>query len=577
MTATLSLAGRNVPAKRQSDPATAYAHGVLAGTYPAGKMVHQACRRHLADLRRQDTPDFPFVWQPERGEIFSDFCLFLRHYKGHFQNQPFRLESFQSFITFSIFGWVHRETSLRRFRTVVIRLPRKNGKTGLAAALALYLLSMDGEAGAEVYFAATKREQAKLGWSDATTFLRYSPPSVRKRFIETQNKLSFPSTNSKMVPLSGDSKTQDGLNPHAAICDETHQWPNGELWDALIQGFGARMQPLIVDISTAGADTNSFAYSTHKRAEDVLQGTLADDMFFAYIASADKEDEADYKNPMVWEKANPGLGSIKSYASIQQEVKDVEATPSKLTAFLIKQLNLWVNASERWLDPADWKAGNLKDLAKLLHGRRCHGALDLAKVNDLSSFALVFPPEEVEKAIGVRKYAFLAWHWCPADDIPSRTRSHRVPYELWTRAKWITATPGNTTDFVALRSGIERACQDYEVVDVAFDRWGSLETVQQLEASGMHIVEFGQGYRTMGAPTSEFERLVKGGELLHEDNPLLAWEAGNVTCEMDPTGAIKPSKKRSREKIDGIVAGIMGLGRCMALEEKACAPGVWVA
>ena len=233
--------------------------------------------------------------------------------------------------------------------------------------------------------------------------------------------------------------------------------------------------------------------------------------------------------------------------------------------------------AERWLDPNDWKAGNCSGLAEKLHGRKCHGALDLAKVSDLSAFALVFRPDEVFKAIGVSKHAILVWHWCPGDDIRTRTKEHRVPYEDWKKEGWIFATPGNTTDFVALRHGIQKICADYEVTDVAFDRWGSLETVQHLQEDGMQVFEFGQGYKSMGAPTSEFERLVKGGMMLHEDNPLLAWEAGNVTVEIDPTGAIKPTKKKSREKIDGIVAGVMALGRVMAQEEAQVIPSVWVA
>lgn len=570
-----------MPAKRHTipadDPATAYARAVVAGALPAGKLVMAAAERHLDDLGRQGSADFPFVWRPARGEIFARFCLLLRHYKGRFKGQPFALAPFQLFIAGNIFGWVHKDTGMRRFRTVVVRVPRKNGKTSFAAALALYLLSMDGEAGAEVYFAATKRDQAKLGWSDATKFLKYSPATVRARFVEKQNILEYPSADAKLVPLSGDSDTQDGLNPHAAICDETHQWADRSLWDALEDGMGARDQPLMVDVSTAGTNTASFAYETHKRAEDVLSGTLADDSFFCYIAMADKEDEEDFKNPAVWEKANPGLGTVKSYDYMAQQLKVVEATPSKLTTFFIKQLNVWTNADERWLDPADWRAGNMAGLAEALRGKRCHGALDLGKVSDLSAFCLVFPPEEVHAAIGIRKHAMLAWHWCPAADIPTRSREHRVPYDVWQRNGFIEVMPGNTTDFAMIRSRVAAICPAYQVRDIAFDRMFAGETVQGLQDAGITMVEFGQGFLSMAGPTSEFERLVKAGKFLHEDSPLLAWEAGNVCCEIDAAGNLKPSKKKSREKIDGIVSGVMALGRCMAQEKAAVIPQVWVA
>lgn len=570
-----------MPAKRTAapadDPATAYARAVLSGEAAAGKLVKLACERHLRDLARQGTAEFPFVWRPGRGDIFARFCLLLRHYKGRFKNQPFTLAPFQQFISGSVFGWVHRDTSLRRFRTCVVRVPRKNGKTAFAAALALYLLSMDGEPGAEVYFAATKRDQAKLGWSDATKFLKYSPKSVRARFVERQNILEFPSQDAKLVPLSGDSETQDGLNPHAAICDETHQWPDRSLWDALEDGMGAREQPLMVDISTAGTNTSSFAYETHKRSEDILSGTLEDDSFFCYIAMADKEDEDDFANPAVWEKANPGLGTVKSYDYMRQQLKVVEATPSKLTTFQTKQLNIWTNADERWLDPNDWKRGNYPDLAEKLKGRKCHGSLDLGKVNDLSAFTLMFPPAEVYEAIGIRKYALLAWHWCPGDDIPRRSKEHRVPYDAWERAGLIEKMPGNTTDFALIRARVTAICPGFQVQDLAFDRMFAGETVQGLQDAGISMVEFGQGFLSMAGPTSEFERLVLSGDLLHADSPLLAWEAGNVCCEVDAAGNIKPSKKKSREKIDGIVSGIMSLGRCMAQEKAGPVPMVWVA
>lgn len=565
------------PAPPTIDPATEYAQSVLSGDVAAGKLVRLACERHLRDLERQGTDGFPYFWDPAKGEIFRQFCLLLKHYKGRFKGAPFELSPFQEFVAGSIFGWRHRETRLRRFRTAVIRVPRKNGKTAFAAALALYLLSMDGEPGAEVYFAATRKEQAKLGWSDATKFLKYSHKLVRSRFIEKQNLLEFPSADAKMVPLSGDSETQDGLNPHAAVCDETHQWPDRSLWDALEDGMGAREQPLMVDISTAGTNTSSFAYETHKRAEDILSGTLEDSTFFAYIAMADKEDEENYKDPAIWEKANPGLGTIKSYDYMRQQLKAVEATPSKLTTFLIKQLNIWTNSEERWLDPTDWRAGNSADLKELLKGRQCHGAIDLGKVNDLSAFCLVFPPEEVFAAIGIKKHALLAWHWCPGDDIPRRSREHRVPYDAWERAGWIEKMPGNTTDFSLIRARVQAICPDYQVADLAFDRMFAGETVQGLQEAGVTMVEFGQGFVSMAGPTAEFERLVKAGQLLHEDSPLLSWEAGNVCCEVDAAGNIKPSKKRSREKIDGIVAGIMALGRCMAQEKAAPVPMVWFA
>ncbi len=569
-----------MPAKRHTapadDPATAYARSVLSGDTPAGKLVKLACQRHLNDLGRQGSAAFPFYWEPERGDVFAKFCLLLRHYTGEWAGQPLALAPFQQFVAYSVFGWV-KQDGMRRFRTVVMRVPRKNGKTTFAAGMALYLLALDGEPGAQVFAAATKRDQARLVFRDACTMLRYASPKVRSRFVEKTSLLEFPSTDSRFEPLAADSEKLDGLNPHAAVCDEVHAWPTRDLWDVLQSGMGARRQPLMIDVSTAGNNTSGFAYSTHKRAEDILSGTLTDEAFFAYVAMADPEDLTDWENPAIWEKANPGYGTIKPKHYFETEAAKVRATPSALTDFLTKQLNIWANAAERWLDPNDWNRGNTDNLAEKLKGRKCHGAVDLGKVNDLSAFALIFPPDQVYAAIGIKKYAMLCWHWCPGDDIPTRSREHRVPYDAWERAGWIERMPGNTTDYAMIRARVTEICPSYQVQDIAFDRMFAGETVQGLQDAGLVMVEFGQGFLSMAGPTAEFERLVKSGQILHADNPLLSWEAGNVCCEVDAAGNIKPSKKKSREKIDGIVAGVMGLGRCMAQEDKVVIPSVWVA
>jgi phage terminase large subunit-like protein len=264
---------------------------------------------------------------------------------------------------------------------------------------------------------------------------------------------------------------------------------------------------------------------------------------------------------------------------MEGQIKAVEATPSKLTAFLTKQLNIWTNASERWLDPDEWRAGNEALLATRLLGLPCHGALDLGKVSDLSAFALVFRPNDVFKATGgkIRKHALLVWNWCPAEDIVKRSRDDRVPYDAWERAGFIKRMPGNTTDYAQIRADVEKIASQYQVADIAFDRMFAGETVQGLQRSGLTMVEFGQGFLSMGGPTAEFERLVKAGNLIHEPSPLLSWQSGNVVCEKDAADNIKPSKKKSREKIDGIVAGIMALGRVMVAKEEPRAPSVWVA
>ena len=546
-----------------------------------------ACQRHLRDLERVADPAWPFRYDPAPGEDFRDFCLTLRHYKGDAAGKPVELIPAQMFIFGTLLGWLRKSDGLRRFKMAYIEVPRKNGKSCVLSCLSLYMLALDGESGAECYTLATKKDQAKIVFGDA---LKMMPPALREKFRERYNQLHFERTHSKLEPLSADSKKLDGLNPHFACADEIHEWPDRALWDVIEDGMGARRQPLIVGITTAGSDRNSFCYTLRKTAvslaEDAGAGSFIVDSFFGFIAGADPEDAAHWREPRVWLKANPMLGVSKRLDYMLQQIERCEAEPSKINSVLNKQLNLWTEAETRWLSADDWRRGAMSaELRETLKGRRCWGGLDLARVHDLSALALVFPPDvpvaglrlSTPADVLAAHWKLLVWHWCPAEGIQQRERRDRVPYPQWRDQGWIEASPGNVTDFAHLKAAIMTICADYQVQDIGFDRFFASETVQHLQGEGLEMVEFGQGFLSMASPTAELERMLRGGELVHDGSPLMEWQAGNVVTEMDAAGNLKPSKRRSRERIDGIVAAIMALGRAkVALAEPEPMVGVMV-
>jgi phage terminase large subunit-like protein len=572
--------------KPQDDAATSWAREVVAKKITAGKLMRGACKRHLADLADRDSP---FTYDPAPGKKFAAFARLLRHYKGEWAGKPFELLPWQQFIVSVVLGWKRKADGLRRFRTAYVECPRKSGKSAFLSAFSLYMLGIDGEQGAECYCLATKKEQARIVFGDAIHML---PPSMRDTwFRERYAQLHFEKTNSKLEPLASDSKKLDGLNPHFACADELHEWPERALWDVIEDGMGARRQPLIFAITTAGSNRFSFCYTLRNSAvrllEDAGAGRFKIDSFFAFIACADAGDLTKWRSPKVWAKANPSLGSAKRLDYMIQQVERIEAEPSKLNAFLNKQLSIWTDAAERWIAPEWWDGAAVPDLREALAGRRCWGGLDLARVHDLSALVLAFPPDALIGTPGFRvataadafaeKWKILAWHWCPEENIQTRVQRDRVPYDQWLAEDWIESTPGNTTDFAFVARRVTEICGAYQVADIGFDRMFAGQTVQQLQSEGIEMVEFGQGFLSMAGPTAELERLLRGAHIIHDGNPVLAWQAGNVVTETDAAGNLKPSKRKSVERIDGIVAAIMAIGRAqVTLTEPALTPMIAV-
>lgn len=517
----------------------------------------------------QGSDDFPFVWRPAKIEKIVRFAGLLRHYKGEFAGKPIDLMAWHRFILGSIFCWVHRETGLRRFSTAYVEVPRKNAKSALAAILCLWMLLADGESGAEVYTAATKKDQAKLVYRDALAFM---PNAAKLRHLRTVGaETMVPATDSRMMPLGRDSTTLDGLNPHLGVADEIHEWKDGSLWDVIENGMGSRQQPLMFGITTAGNNKHGPAMGFRNTAEslalDAGKRGFVLDSFFGYVACPDEKDRENWRDERVWRIANPGLGVTKFVDWMRQQADKADKNGKALNQFLNKQLNFWTDAVTRWISSELWDAGIIdrEELLASCAGQKCFGGLDLAQTTDLSALTLLFPPTESN---GLRsKWRALFWHWCPEEKAKARNQTDRVPYLHWAKEGSIELTEGNATDFTAIRLRIVELCQRFDVQSIAYDRFLSGETVQQLSAEGVEMLAHGQGFTSMSPPTKELERKLLAGMLLHDGSPLFAWQMGNVSIRKDPAGNEKPDKEKSRERIDGPVSLVMAQGAAMQVEQ----------
>lgn len=547
-------------------PTHQYAQDVLAGNIISGELIVAACSRHITDLKREKKAAFPFYFDADAATLILDFCPILSHYKGEFSGQPFIPEPWQCFILGNIFGWKHKDSGLRRFRTAYIEVPRKNGKTFLASAIGLAGMLIDGEHGAEIYSAATKKDQAKLLWNDACQMVRKSP-ALSRRIRKYVTALTIAETSTKFEPLGADSKTLDGLNPHMVLADELHAWPTPDLWNVLAEAMGARTQPLMCAITTAGYDREGICFQWRTHCRNILSKEgYSDDTTFGYIATIDEDD--DWEDETTWAKANPNLGVSKSLDWMRLECDRARHMPSALNSFLTKQLNVWTDSAQGWLDMRRWDAcGEVEVPDSSLIGQECYAGLDLSSTSDISALVLAFPRED--GLVAVRCFFF-----CPEDNARERAKRDRVPYVEWQRDGHMIATPGNIIDYAFIRAKLNALADEYDIREVAYDRWNSSQIVIELAEDGATMVPFGQGYASMNPAAKALERYVAGTKLAHGNHSVLSWMARNAVVRRDPAGNIKPDKEKAQDKIDGIVALCMALGR-LELHDKPTGPSVY--
>lgn len=499
------------------------------------------------------TSDHQFYFDEQAAQVAVRFFeRLLKHTKGEWAGQSFKLMEWQrEKIIRPLLGW-KRADGTRKHRKAYIEIPRKNGKSTLCAGLALYGLFADGEPGAEVYSAAADREQASIVFDEAKRMVEGSHELARRSQIF---KRSIVIGNSSYKVLSADAYNKHGFNAHFIIFDELHAQPNRDLWDVLNTSTGARRQPMMAMITTAGYDRNSICWEQHEYARQVLAGIIEDEEFFAFIAAADETD--DWTDPATWNKANPALGQTIKLDYLEAECRHALNSPAYQNTFRRLHLNQWTQQETRWLAIEKWDQCGQPIDTNLLKNQVCYGGLDLASTSDLAAFVLDFPSEHGEE----EQHVWLPMFWIPGDSIVERSRKDRVPYDAWARDGLVRTTPGNVIDYDQIIADIIELGEMYNIREIAFDRWGAFQISRQLEGAGFTMVGFGQGYQSMAAPTKDLLRLVLDCKLRHGGHPVLRWNADNLVVSQDPAGNVKPEKAKSREKIDGVVAGIMALDR----------------
>jgi phage terminase large subunit-like protein len=479
------------------------------------------------------------------------FINALTHTKGKFARQSFDLRPWQKRIVKELFK--RRADGHRQYRTCLLMLPRKNGKSELAAAVALYGLLADGEIGAEVYSAASDKDQAALVFNVAAQMVRNDPVlDAQCEIIDSQKRIVHRKSGSFYRAISAEAYSKHGFNASLVVYDELHTAPNRELWDVLSTSMGARENPMMFAISTAGFDRQSILWELYDHAKKVAEDPSLDPTFLPLLFEA--PIDADWTDETVWQHANPALGDFRSLEEMRILAQRAKAIPAQQNTFRRLYLNQWTEQDERWLDLATWDGCSGAVDVDALAGRECYAGLDLASTRDVTALVLVFPNED-------GSFDVLPHFWVPADTLADRVKRDRVPYDQWVRDGFCSVTDGNVCDYDVIREHIRDLAERFDIREIAYDRWGATQLVTQLQSDGATCVPLGQGFASMSAPTKELDKLIASGSLRHGGQPVLRWMAGNVAIEQDAAGNVKPSKKKSREKIDGIVALVMAIDR----------------
>lgn len=491
----------------------------------------------------------------------ADFAVMfiesLCHTKGTWAGKKFELIDWQEQIIRDLFGTL-KPNGYRQFNTAYVEIPKKQGKSELAAAVALLLCCGDGEERAEVYGCAADRQQATIVFDVAADMVRMCPAlNKRVKILASQKRIIYTPTNSFYQVLSAEAYSKHGFNIHGVVFDELHTQPNRKLFDVMTKGSGdARMQPLYFLITTAGTDTNSICYETHQKAKDILEGRKIDTTFYPVIYGADESD--DWTDPKVWRKANPSLDITVGMDKVEAACNSAKQNPGEENSFRQLRLNQWVKQAVRWMPMDKWDACAFAVNEDELEGRVCYGGLDLSSTTDMTAFVLVFPPQDEDD-----KYIILPHFWVPEDTLDLRIRGDHVPYDLWEKKGYLQTTEGNVVHYGYIEKFIEKLGERFNIREIAFDRWGAVQMVQNLEGMGFTVVPFGQGFKDMSPPTKELMKLVLEQRVAHGGHPVLRWNMDNIFIRTDPAGNIKADKEKSTEKIDGAVATIMALDRAI--------------
>lgn len=487
----------------------------------------------------------------------------LCHTKGKWAGTPFWLLPWQEQLIRDIFGIVKPDGN-RQFRTAFVEICKKVGKSELAAAVALYLLYADNEPSAEVYGAAADRQQASIVFDVAKQMVEMSPALMKRSKLmgATKRIVNYSNAGYYQV-LSAEVGGKHGFSVSGLVFDEIHTQPNRQLYDVLTKGSSdARQNPLHFIITTAGNDRHSIAYELHTKAVDILEGRRVDPTFYPVVYGL--KDDEDWEDEENWYKVNPSLGYTVDIERLRDAYREAKQNPADEITFKWLRCNMWVSSTVAWIPDAIYMRGNESIEAASLEGRDCYAGLDLSSTGDITALVLIFPPRDENE-----KYVLLPYFWIPEETIPRRVKANSVPYDIWEKQGYIMSTEGNVIHYDFIEKFIIYLSEKYHILEIAVDRWNATQMIQNLEGEGFTIVPFGQGFSSMSAPTKEFYRLLMEGRIIHGGNPVLRWMAGNVVIDTNPAGNIKVTKAKSKEKIDGIVAAIMALDRCIRQEGQS--------
>lgn len=528
--------------------ADAYARGVLAGTIPAGHYVRLACKRFRADLQRKD------IALTDDAERWCRFVERLRHVKGQWAGELFTLSEWQVFCTAQIYGWRRTESGRRRFREAYIEVPRKNGKTLWVAALGIGHLTIDGESGAEVYCGATSEQQAWEVFRPAKLMCERDMGLRDALGLEVHAKaLSVVKTGSRFNPVIGNPG--DGASPSCAIVDEFHEHKTSDLVDTFRTGMGARQQPMLLQITTAGSDMGGPCYEKRSDVIHILEGSVEDDSIFGVVYTLDEGDPWDTVEAQ--QKANPNYGVSVDGEFLAGQLSQARRSSVTQTAYKTKHLNLWVGAKSAWMNMLAYQRCRNKHLTRAdFRGQPCIVGIDLASKIDIASMAILFPPS------GNRtKYAAFVRHYLPEDAV---LEGGNTRYKAWHADGWLTTTPGNVTDYSYIEDDLKALKSEHQILEVPYDPFQATQFATRMMEEGFPMVEVGATVRNFSEPMKSMEALIMQQHIEFEPDPVLMWMFGNVTAQLDRKDNIFPNKERPDAKIDGVVALIMALNRLLA-------------
>ena len=479
----------------------------------------------------------------------------VKHVKGELAGQPFILEEWQkNEIIKPLFGWKNRDTNLRKYTSAYIEIPKKSGKSFLAASIACIFLDIEREGGSEIVGVAWGRKQAGLVF-EATKQVIQKSPRLKDKCTIYRNSITSPDHIGGLKTyqiLSKEAGGEDGINPQLAIIDELHVHKNGEVLEMVEKSQGARKQPLSFIITTAGSDLYGIGYQRHDQAINIVKGIVTDESTLVCIYGA--EADADPYSEDTWKAANPNYNISIGKRAYEKESVKAQNSSASLNSFKRYYLNIWTSSLDGWINDEIWKESKWKFDIEILKDYPCYGGLDLSSTSDITAFSLVWFIDD--------RYYSLNWFWLPEDKGADSADKNNIQYLEWVKKGYIEETPGNVVDDEYILAKVSELNEMYDIQMIGYDTYRSHHLVPRFGELGLDCIEFRQGFKSMTAPTLELEKLILSKNFNHFGNPVLRWMAANATVESDPAGSVKlkKDKKRPEKKIDGLITNIMAFG-----------------